>query len=1072
MKFSKIIFLIIGSLLILGWLFSTFGIKGKAIRMTLCGGDGIEQVFEHFSADYKDNHRENYSGSAHPSILVFNLKDETGFDGHRFDFGSIPGKIFMIKEIAYEKPGFQKYVLDLSKAKQWVKGIADIKPPRYLDGGLLVETTGKDGRLFTGEQMIERFSHAEINYSLRNILIALGLELLLVLAVFAGPVLVRKTSRAFMIQSAIFILANLLLIILPAYFYCRTLPDVFSISMKPEKSFNFAIFCKPSHVSESLISVPCSGENKFDTLNIPLKKDAVENQIRLDFGELSQTISIRDISIIKYGLFRHQVNLQKFQEIYPRRNQIEKIDYKDGLLSFNTTGIDPYVIPSGAEFDFNTSFRLVFGGIFRCILTAEIILLLLLSQSFRDLILKISPVKLSDKENLKLSLSVAGAFTFILVLSLPLQTYKMAEEIILFNIGMLVDLLCWLVPAVFIGLAAILFFLNKRYGAIFTVLLASVTVLFAVESGWLSFSLPELNGDFDAYFNVPRMIFHIAVWLIGLILPLCFQKKIYHWIPLALLAVCVMNGAALTDALLRKNPFQGRGKLIVKSTVNFDGTIEKVKYAVKNNVIMICLDAVTTEAVYEAFKNYPELKKQYQGFIFFTNHAGMNVSTMWAVPGFFTGKIPDDETDSAKYTSGMYSQDSALKNYINRHFAIFFRVGLPRLSYIYPDDENEKRKVNLLTPVEDSMLQWVFHELFLFKITPFFLKGKLMQHYFYTVWPNRQKNILADDSAFTSYKRDENYIYKKLAEAPLLDAKFPGSFHYHHFHGAHQPYKFDKDGNPVDRSSISWQTDWKGYYERVVFELKRVANYFNVLKKRGLYDDSVIIVCADHGLEPTLDKNYTLPRYHPLLMIKCRNSKAALSLCSLPTSHTKIAPFLKSDDIFAIKQDSLPSLFYTEIRHAALAAQKQFSLDQNFKIISEKKLSAKSAPLQNIILGFEYSFYHVGNNRFPPVEISNLTRAIQGIYLERKVVGSLKFKVSDKSASYNIKMKAAIYHSNRKENTADVWTPSSPKQRFTQGGANITLQSVKPDENGIITINVQGGNLYLMSLLVTKETAK
>ena len=245
---------------------------------------------------------------------------------------------------------------------------------------------------------------------------------------------------------------------------------------------------------------------------------------------------------------------------------------------------------------------------------------------------------------------------------------------------------------------------------------------------------------------------------------------------------------------------------------------------------MICLDGVTTESVCETFKNYPDLKKHYPGFTLFDNNVGMNVSTMFCVPGFFTGKLltPDDQISD--YTSSMYSRDSALKNFIERHYAIFFRVGLPRLSYIYPDNENEKKKVNLLTPVEDSMLQWMFHELFLFKITPFFLKGKLMQYYFYTVWPNRQKSFLEDNSTFTSHKRDENYTYKKLAEAPLLDAKFPGSFHYHHFHGAHQPYRFDKDGNPVDRSNVPWRTDWQGYYERVVFELKRVANYLDALK--------------------------------------------------------------------------------------------------------------------------------------------------------------------------------------------------------------------------------------------------
>ena len=1073
MKTTKFLIFVLGSLLVLSWLVFSCYIREKAIRLTLCGGDGIDQIFEHFSADYKDNHRVDYSGSQNPSTLVFKLKKETSFDGHRFDFGTIPGKVFLVEELSYEKPGFVKQVIDLSKAGQWIRSTADIRQPRYLAGGLLIETTGRDGRLFTAKDIVSRFGHAELNYSFKSILIALVLELLLALLVFAGPAVVKRISKRFMIQSAIFIAVNLILVIPAVYFFCHNQPDVFSITLKPEKSFYFAIFTHPSHVAKSLISVPCSWNNKFGTLNIPLKKEAVKNKIRIDFGELAQSIAVRDISIIRFGVLRYSLNLKNFDMVYPRRHQIEKINYKNGLLSFVTTGRDPYIIPSSAGFDANLSCRVVRGTLFWCIAGAEILLLLLLSQTIRDLILKISPIKLSNKENLLLSLSVAGAFAFIMIFSLPLQTFKMAEEIILFKINLLLGLLYWLVPAVFIGLAAVLYFLNKRYGAVFTVLLASLTVLFALESGWLSFNLPELNGDFDTYFKVPRMVFHIAVWLIGFILPLCFQKKLYRWIPLALLAVCVMNGAALIDVLMKKNSVEGNDKLIVKKTVTKDGTIEKVKYAVKNNVIMICLDGVTTESVFETFKNYPELKKRYRGFTLFANNVGMNTSTMFCVPGFFTGKLLTPEILATKYTTSMYSRDSALKNYIDRHFAIFLRSGLERMSYIYPDDGNDnKRKVNLLTPVEGTILQWMFHELYFFKITPFFLKGKLMQFYFYSVWPNRQKNLIADDNVTTPHKIDENYFYKKLEEAPLLSSEYPGAFHYHHFLGGHQPYKYDKDGNRVDRSKIPWRTDWQGYYERVVFEMKRVANLMDTLKKRGLYDDSVIIILADHGLEPTLKKDKIPSRFLPLLMVKCRNSKSDFSICNLPTSHSKIADFLKSDDIFAVKQQSLPDIFFMKIRQVSHAGTILYTIDDKLNIQNKEFMKAKKKVLDNIHIGVKYSLHIVGNNQFPPIAYKNLSRAWQGLYLDNPVVGYIQFKVSDRKALYHIIIDAGIHELNRAAKKVDIWTPSGAKTILEKGSISFSLNSVKPDKNGIIQINFQGSNVFMESLLVTKETSK
>ena len=372
------------------------------------------------------------------------------------------------------------------------------------------------------------------------------------------------------------------------------------------------------------------------------------------------------------------------------------------------------------------------------------------------------------------------------------------------------------------------------------------------------------------------------------------------------------------------------------------------------------------------------------------------------------------------------------------------------------------------------MLQWMFHELFFFKIAPFFWKGRLMNYYFYKVWPNRQKLFTSDFTNGVFYHRDENYIYGKLAEAPLLGKDFPGALHYHHFIGGHQPFMYDKDGKPVNRSKIPWQNDWQGYYERVVFEIKRVADYFQALRNRGLYDDSVIIVLADHGLEPTLNKKTVKPRYLPLLMVKCRNSKSPLCFCDLPTSHTKIAAFLKSDDIFSIRQNEIPDIFRTEIRQLAENRSRLITIDRNGKIIKEEKMDHVLSIKENIKLNFKYSLFHVANDMFPPVAYTGFSEAFQGLLVNNDYQNSnIRFQVPDKSAAYKIEMDAFITNVKLPDASFEIASSSRQKTVFRNGGVLIGLRNVRPDKNGVIQINVKRikdkSFLFVTSLLVSKE---
>ena len=1062
----RLLLFLIFSVAVLGALVWRLKNDETAVVVTLCGGKA--QYFDYFSSDFRYSQKSRYPGGSSFSSIRFKPDERKAQLGHRFDFGGIPGEKFLVSSIVLKTPGFCRYVLDLKKADQWIKRSNQLKKPVLLDHKLLIETTGSDGYLVTKDNLFEHYAQKKLDLSGKEIAYAACIEVFLFVFLLLFPWLVKGVisfgkkllTRAFLIQSGVFAAVNLVVIFPAVYFFCRNSPDVFSITLKAENSFTLEIFYKKPYSARFSRQSFYTAVDKFRTLNIPLPKDAEKTRIRLDFGWLSQAISVKSISVIHHGLFSRSVDLEHASEIYTSRNHIDRFSYQEGLLNMSTCGTDPYIVPDPVKYSAFESFGIRFGALFWTIAGAEILLLLVLSRTVRRLILKISPVRPANKENLLLALSVAGAFAFIMTFSLPLQTFKAAEEVIMFKINILLDLLYYLIPAVFFGAAAILFLLNKRYGAVFSFLLAAVTFMFAVECGPLSFGLPELNGDFDAYHNVPRMVVHAVIWCVFCIFPLLIQKQLRRWLPLIMLVACILNGAALADSLMKPAVNTRKTPLIVPSDrlMPIDETLEYVRLSEKDNVIMICLDGVSAEVVHAVFEKYPALKKRFTGFISFTNNIGMGPVTMYTVPGFFTGEYVSHET-LYTYPRTIYSPDSIVKHFMDKNYALFLRVGLSMFSYVDPDGKLKAKKYDLSAPFDDSLLPWLYGEFFLFKISPFFCKGPLMKYLFYKVWPERKirKN---NRKATLSFLRKDDVIYDSLAKAPIVSSKYAGTFQYHHFHGGHQPFNFDENGKAVNRSHIPWQKDWEGYLSRVTLEIRRVAGYFDTLKKRGLYDRSTIIVLADHGIETAKKQPGKRNRMKPFLMVKPLNAFQPFREDSSPVSTGKVAGFLKSD-LSSISPEKVIRHFTTHDRHFIWPVQDgnlmKFTLSDDGSVYSKQILRKKKRKLNPILLSCSYLLNpeSVGNI-LPDLDCKMFKLATQGFYIDHNDEAQLKFVVKDGTKSYSVRISSYIKRDFTEligeEHAFDIYTQDRKCRTVFDGKGIIRLDHVRSNRNGEIAI--------------------
>jgi len=123
----------------------------------------------------------------------------------------------------------------------------------------------------------------------------------------------------------------------------------------------------------------------------------------------------------------------------------------------------------------------------------------------------------------------------------------------------------------------------------------------------------------------------------------------------------------------------------------------------------------------------------------------------------------------------------------------------------------------------------------LFRISPHYAK-KL----FYDYDPNAWKKLLANKSKKV-YEADDGQFYRDLKKGlQFIDDK--NCFRFYYLIGSHFPFMYDRDFNLLKKHDGT-------QYEQSVGVMKIVIEYINQMKQKGVFENSIFAVIADHGHE-------------------------------------------------------------------------------------------------------------------------------------------------------------------------------------------------------------------------------
>lgn len=291
-----------------------------------------------------------------------------------------------------------------------------------------------------------------------------------------------------------------------------------------------------------------------------------------------------------------------------------------------------------------------------------------------------------------------------------------------------------------------------------------------------------------------------------------------------------------------------KGELVVSSTDNY---------------LILVLDHVDSRLWRSVVDANSEYRETLRDFTYYPDMAGAYFYTELAVPHIISGERYLADEPFEDYAIRAYDESDLVKMMAEDGY----QVGLYEPSFPTNSSLEFENRVN--EAVLSSKISLIKKELDLvgFRYMPFFLKRYFIGGIgsFDTIKETNTENqvVVFDDSM--------KMLYDKLDEFGLQLTK-EKCFRWIHVDGAHRPYTMDKNLNIVGT-----QDGDSTEIEEVEASVRFVSRYLEMLRSSGVYDDSAIIIMADHGSEPF--------RQNPLFLVKGYGESHAYQVNDKPASY-------------------------------------------------------------------------------------------------------------------------------------------------------------------------------------------
>lgn len=480
---------------------------------------------------------------------------------------------------------------------------------------------------------------------------------------------------------------------------------------------------------------------------------------------------------------------------------------------------------------------------------------------------------------------VMFTFCFMLFLYEPLLMYSTNKNEFWFDFGiMILPTLAIFAMFFFAGIAFITLFyccVTKILGGgktgekIYYCAVIAFFVLFLatyIQGVFLTGSLPPLIGkeiEWDIYWK--EDILTVFLWMlleaaaIGMTVRFG-TKRMVGWAWKISAAVVVMLVAGLLPQMIENDAFASKNSLVVTKRHFNDISTDK-------NFFILLVDAANADEFTNLLAENENYKEIFRDFTFYDNTASVYPCTRDSIPLILSGAVNRNEKAFEEYSSDAYNCSPFFEKLESENYSI----GLYMEDPIWYGERcfNVVNDVNYVneSPYESMNFYMYFRQqmkYILFKYLPYAYKQYA------------QIEGMDYHRVLEQYHYDNEDVYKMICDTSTLEQVDHNVFQFIHLEGAHGPFKTDAELNPIEHGT---------YTQKMEATVKVVDAYLRRLKENHVYDNSVIMIMADHGyydVEHIISGEEYLERYHPILLVKGLGEEHEFDTSSLPISHLDI----------------------------------------------------------------------------------------------------------------------------------------------------------------------------------------
>lgn len=460
-------------------------------------------------------------------------------------------------------------------------------------------------------------------------------------------------------------------------------------------------------------------------------------------------------------------------------------------------------------------------------------------------------------ERLLTSGAAVLAFVFTFIMFGPFELYIANMSYLVFGIKQLLPPIIIagiIILAVFTVLLALL--RGKIFNAVVSILIG-ITIAGYIQGNYINIDHGTLDGTGIVWQDFKwQMLVNLFVWAAIILVPVIFcyfsrdiWKSFVRIVSLVLVAMQVFGAVYLVI----KSAYQ------INSNISDDGYFEcseQFKVSKNKNTIVFLLDRMDKKYMDELLKRDPELCEKLSGFTYYKNFTGSYSRTFPSVAYLLSGVKYDYDIPSAEYMKKAMSES----NFFGALQAAGYESRLyTDTQYVTGSVESFNGTVKNAKSTEGKAKPMKILSAML-NLSAYRYSPEAMKPYFHIYTDNIAQKYIFGNKDGSIYTVDDAEFYAAFRKKGITTEDNAGSFVFYHLQGAHDPFTMNEKGEAVTLDYLSYE---ESMYKQIRGDFKMILSYIEQLKAAGVYDNTTIIITADHGrtgtapsLEEATGENY------------------------------------------------------------------------------------------------------------------------------------------------------------------------------------------------------------------------